>query len=81
VALYDVSRLVGEELSAEELSELLPRLKCEVERVEGGYIDYEATHDRPDLFSAEGLARALKGNPRAGGGAEGFPGGTLRCGG
>ena len=61
VALYDVSRLVGEELSAEELSELLPRLKCEVERVEGGYIDYEATHDRPDLFSAEGLARALKG--------------------
>ncbi len=61
VALYDVSRLVGEELSAERLSELLPRLKCEVESVEGGYVEYEATHDRPDLFSAEGLARALKG--------------------
>ena len=61
VALYDVSRLVGEELSPERLSELLPRLKCEVESVEGGYVEYEATHDRPDLFSAEGLARALKG--------------------
>lgn len=61
VALYDVNRLVGEELSVEELSELLPRLKCEVEGVEGGYVEYEATHDRPDLFSAEGLSRALKG--------------------
>jgi len=61
VALYDVSRLVGEELDVETLNELLPRLKCEVEGVEGGYVEYEATHDRPDLFSAEGLARALKG--------------------
>lgn len=61
VALYDVSRLVGEELDIEAMSELLPRLKCEVEGVEGGYVEYEATHDRPDLFSAEGLARALKG--------------------
>jgi len=61
VALYDVNRLVGEGLSAEGLGELLPRLKCEVESVEGGYVEYEATHDRPDLFSAEGLARALKG--------------------
>jgi phenylalanyl-tRNA synthetase beta subunit (EC 6.1.1.20) len=61
VALYDVSRLVGEELDVETLSEMLPRLKCEVEGVEGGYVEYEATHDRPDLFSAEGLARALRG--------------------
>ena len=61
VALYDVSRLVGEELDVETLSDLLPRLKCEVEGVEGGYVEYEATHDRPDLFSAEGLARALRG--------------------
>ncbi len=60
-ALFDVNRLTGLDLSASDLEELLPRLKCEVEGVEGGYVTYEATHDRPDLFSAEGLSRALKG--------------------
>lgn len=61
VALFDVSRLVGREIEENELDELLPRLKCELETVEGGYVVYEATHDRPDLFSAEGLSRALRG--------------------
>ncbi|MEM2185761.1 MAG: phenylalanine--tRNA ligase subunit beta [Thermofilaceae archaeon] len=61
VALFDLDRLVGREVGQEELENLLPRLKCEFEAVEGGYVVYEATHDRPDLFSAEGLSRALKG--------------------
>lgn len=61
VALSDLSRLVGCELELSELEELLPSLKCEIEAVEGDRVSYEATHDRPDLFSAEGLSRALKG--------------------
>lgn len=61
VSLTDLSRLVGRSLDAEPLSDSLPRLKCEVEGLEGDCLYYEATHDRPDLFSAEGLARALKG--------------------
>ncbi|RLE95809.1 MAG: phenylalanine--tRNA ligase subunit beta [Thermoprotei archaeon] len=61
VSIRDLERLVGETLSLEELEDLLPRLKCEYEGVEGEYVYYEATHDRPDLFSAEGLSRALKG--------------------
>ena len=60
-AVWDLERLSGKALTRSELEDLLPRLKCEVEGYEGDYIYYEATHDRPDLFSAEGLARALRG--------------------
>ncbi|MCS7103961.1 MAG: phenylalanine--tRNA ligase subunit beta [Thermofilaceae archaeon] len=61
MSVFDLSRLVGSEISLDSLQELLPQLKCELERIEGGYVEYEVTHDRPDLFSAEGLSRALKG--------------------
>lgn len=61
VSLHDLNRLSGTEIGLDSLRELLPQLKCELERIEGGYVEYEATHDRPDLFSAEGLSRALKG--------------------
>ncbi len=58
----DLERLVGRILSREEIMDLLPRVKCEVETItDDGEIEYEATHDRPDLFSVEGLARALRG--------------------
>lgn len=61
VSVWDLERLVGRSLSASELTELLPRLKCEVESVEGDKLSYEATHDRPDLYSAELLSVALRG--------------------
>ncbi len=57
----DLERLLGTELSETELRQVLTRLKGEVERVEGDEVEMEITHDRPDLFSVEGLARALKG--------------------
>lgn len=47
-------------ISFEELGEYLTKLKCEVEEVRGDTLVYEASHDRPDLFSAEGLGRALR---------------------
>ncbi len=45
----------------EELIAALNRLKGEVEGVSGDDVTFEVTHDRPDLFSVEGIARALKG--------------------
>ncbi len=39
---------------------LLAKLKCEVEEVSGDKVILEASSDRPDLFSVEGIARALR---------------------
>ncbi len=60
VAKWDFERLVGQSLSVEDIMDLLPRVKCEVEEVSSEVISYEAPHDRPDLFSVEGLARAIR---------------------
>ena len=59
VKLWDLARLVKEELSISTLSNLLTALKAEVEELSEDTVIYEASHDRPDLFSAEGLSRAL----------------------
>jgi len=61
VSLWDLERLVGRSLSKAEIEELLPRLKCEVEEVSDSVVAYEATHDRPDLYSAELLSVYLRG--------------------
>lgn len=61
VKLWDLARLVGRELERGEIFRYMTALKCEIERMEGGELEYEANHDRPDLFSAEGLARAIRG--------------------
>ncbi len=60
VAKWDLERLIGRRLSQEEIMDLLPRVKCEVEEIIDDTVSYEAPHDRPDLFSVEGLARALR---------------------
>ncbi len=61
VSIRDLTRLVGRTLESEELEHYILALKGEIESIEGDLLEYEATHDRPDLFSAEGLARAIKG--------------------
>lgn len=61
VYVWDLERLIGKELSIEEIEDSLPKVKCEIEEIEGELVSYEATHDRPDLYSAEGLSVALKG--------------------
>jgi len=60
IAKWDLERLIGRSLSREEIMDLMPRVKCEVEEIIDDTISYEAPHDRPDLFSVEGLARALR---------------------
>lgn len=56
-----MERLLGLSLSEEELINALNRLKGELEGVEGDEVIFEVTHDRPDLFSVEGISRMLKG--------------------
>jgi phenylalanyl-tRNA synthetase beta chain len=60
VKLSDLESLLGRKLSDEEIYYYLAKLKCEVEALEGDQLTYEANSDRPDLFSVEGLSRALK---------------------
>ncbi len=57
----DLEKLVGTKLSHEELRQILSRLKGEIEQFTEDEIQLEVTHDRPDLFSVEGIARTLKG--------------------
>ncbi|AET31501.1 phenylalanine--tRNA ligase subunit beta [Pyrobaculum ferrireducens] len=59
IAKFDIERLTG--LKFEEVAKLLEHVKCEVEEADGERVKVEVTHDRPDHFSAEGLARTLKG--------------------
>ncbi|HID43154.1 MAG TPA: phenylalanine--tRNA ligase subunit beta [Archaeoglobaceae archaeon] len=61
IQLYwdELERLVGK--SKEEILERLPMLGCDIERVEEDTIDVEFFPNRPDLYSIEGVARALRG--------------------
>ncbi len=61
INIRDIEELVGRKLSVEELTKLLMSLKGEIEEVEEENIKVEVTHERPDLFSAEGIARAIRG--------------------
>jgi len=61
VSWSDLEGLLELSLSEDEVEKYLAMLKCELEEIIDDSIFYEATHDRPDLFSVEGLARALKG--------------------
>jgi len=60
VRIWDIERIARTQLRYSEIEELLTRLKCEVEELRGDTLVYEASHDRPDLFSAEGLGRAIR---------------------
>ncbi|MGB9826955.1 MAG: phenylalanine--tRNA ligase subunit beta [Thermosphaera sp.] len=60
VSIRDLERLLGKQLSDEDVKKYLPFLKCEIEMLENDLLEYEANHDRPDIFSAEGLARGLR---------------------
>ena len=52
--------LIGVKLSDDELVELINSLKPEVEEITENEITIEFTPDRPDMFSLEGLARAIR---------------------
>jgi len=60
VSFTDLQRLSRKNISSEDMLKALELMKGEVEEISGDNIVFEASHDRPDLFSAEGLGRALR---------------------
>lgn len=54
----DLEKLTG--VSVEKIKERLPLMCADVERIEANYMDVEFFPNRPDLFSVEGVSRALK---------------------
>ena len=50
--------------SVEDLREALFRLKCETDILDTGEIEVEVNPDRPDMYSIEGIARAVRGITR-----------------
>ncbi|MCX6694424.1 MAG: phenylalanine--tRNA ligase subunit beta, partial [Methanomicrobiales archaeon] len=54
-----LERLTG--ASKEEILEKVPMLGCDIERVLENSVDIEFFPNRPDLFSVEGVARAMRG--------------------
>ncbi|WP_456328031.1 phenylalanine--tRNA ligase subunit beta [Archaeoglobus sp.] len=61
VTLYwdELERLVG--VDRRTILENLPMIGCDIERVYEDHVDVEFFPNRPDLYSVEGVARALRG--------------------
>ena len=56
----DFARLSGLDLSQDEFLELVPLIGADVDRVEGEELSVEFFPNRPDLYSVEGVARAMR---------------------
>ncbi len=55
----DLEKLTGTD--RDTIIERVPMIGADIERIEDGSIDIEFFPDRPDLYSVEGVARALRG--------------------
>lgn len=55
----DLEELSG--IEKETLIKRIPMMGCDIERIEDDHIDIEFFPNRPDLYSTEGVARALRG--------------------
>jgi len=61
VSLKDICRLVGKKMTAKEFGDYLQYAKGEIEGIDGDRIKLEiADTNRPDLWSAEGIAREIR---------------------
>jgi phenylalanyl-tRNA synthetase beta chain len=61
VDYYDLISLIGKDIPKEELIEKVPMIGAPVESVTEDEIELEFSPNRPDLYSVEGVARALRG--------------------
>jgi phenylalanyl-tRNA synthetase beta chain len=59
VKIWDLERLAKATLTVTDIENVMINLKGELESIDGEDVIFEASHDRPDLFSAEGLGRAI----------------------
>ncbi len=60
VSYPDLIRLIGYNVDKDKLVEILFNLKCELEEEQEDRLSVELNPDRADMFSAEGVARAVK---------------------
>ncbi len=61
ITLYydDLEELSG--LDKDTVIQRIPMMGCDIERIEEDHVDIEFFPNRPDLYSTEGVARAIKG--------------------
>ena len=61
ITLYydDLEELSG--IDKDTIIRRIPMMGCDIERIEDDHVDIEFFPNRPDLYSTEGVARALKG--------------------
>ncbi|MBU4374820.1 MAG: phenylalanine--tRNA ligase subunit beta, partial [Euryarchaeota archaeon] len=61
ITLYydDLEELSG--IDKDTIIQRIPMMGCDIERIEDDHVDIEFFPNRPDLYSTEGVARALKG--------------------
>ena len=65
ISKRDLCSLIGKALTTQEISELLHYAKSTLESEQGDLLRVEISDvNRPDLWSSEGIARALKGLQR-----------------
>lgn len=57
----ELTALLGQEVPLEELATTIPMIGGELEGIEGSTLRVDIFPNRPDLYSAEGIARALRG--------------------
>ena len=56
----DLANLIGQDLSQEELLAMLPMMGSDIDSVDGDEMNIEFFPNRPDLYSVEGVARAVR---------------------
>lgn len=61
ITLYydDLEELSG--IDKDTVIKRIPMMGCDIERIESDHVDIEFFPNRPDLYSTEGVARAIKG--------------------
>ena len=60
IDLQDLRELIGEDLPLETFTEKIPLLGASIEEIDGDQMQVEFFPNRPDLYSVEGVARALR---------------------
>lgn len=56
----DLANLIGQDISQEELLAILPMIGSDIDSVDGDEMNVEFFPNRPDLYSVEGVARAMR---------------------
>lgn len=57
----DLEHLLGRKLGTPDIKDRIPMIGCPLEKIDNNELHYEVTPNRPDMLSAEGFARAVKG--------------------